>query len=484
MRKIFAMLWLFPPVLMAADMQPFEAANPLIADGSVYTADPAPFVADGKLYVLTGIDEAEPDINDFVMPAWALFETDNPGGTAWKKQVPLLKPEAVFSWAQPARAYAGQIFPAQDGMFYLFAPVKLKEKQYDDNFAIGVAVAPSPQGPWTDAIGKPLVDQGVAGAGDLQNIDPTIWQDDSGKITMIWGTFGELRGVELTPDMRSLKGNVRTLTGATGFFEAPWLLERNGTYYLFYAANNRKGGIEAGCSPTLYHACIAWATADSPLGEWHYQGVMLPPVSSTTSHPGIVQYHNDWWLFYHTADGKNGGTFRRSVARDKLTWDDSVSPATPMVTSTSISHNTHHKTGNKAYSARVTSSSTALPIRFWLDAVNNGKVRNHPLPPELWSTEGSDEGTSAWLQYRFKESQSVAKMRFNHISYNTAGTFSWTLEALINSHWDTVTSGKVSTDSNWVEARFGAVDASEWRLRLPVKDSADEYILIQEWELY
>ena len=54
-------------------------------------------------------------------------------------------------------------------------------------------------------------------------------------------------------------------------------------------------------------------------------GVMLRPVSSTTSHPGIVEYNGQWYITYHTADARNGGHFRRSVAIDVVEWDDRVS---------------------------------------------------------------------------------------------------------------------------------------------------------------
>jgi hypothetical protein len=56
-------------------------------------------------------------------------------------------------------------------------------------------------------------------------------------------------------------------------------------------------------------------------------GVVLPPVSSTTSHPGFAEFKGKWYITYHTADAKGGDHFRRSVAIDELHWDDSVSPA-------------------------------------------------------------------------------------------------------------------------------------------------------------
>lgn len=158
-----------------------------------------------------------------------------------------------------------------------------------------------------------------------QNIDPTVLVDDDGRVYLYWGTFGALYGVELQRDMVSFKGTPVRVETLAGYFEAPWLFKRNGSYYLAYAANN--AGRDSACTPTLYHACIAYASAPTALGPWTYRGIVLPPVSSTTSHPGIVAFNQQWYLVYHTADAQGGGHFRRSLAIDRLEWDDSTQPA-------------------------------------------------------------------------------------------------------------------------------------------------------------
>jgi hypothetical protein len=62
------------------------------------------------------------------------------------------------------------------------------------------------------------------------------------------------------------------------------------------------------------------------VGPWTYRGIFLDTVSSITSHAGAVQFKGQWYLTYHTADAVGGGTFRRSIAIDKLEWDDTVNP--------------------------------------------------------------------------------------------------------------------------------------------------------------
>src|ERR1051325_9320118 len=74
------------------------AGNPIMADGTYYSADPAPLVADGKLHILAGRDEAPADVNDFIMKEWQLLATDDVAGGEWTHYPSLLRPEQVFAW--------------------------------------------------------------------------------------------------------------------------------------------------------------------------------------------------------------------------------------------------------------------------------------------------------------------------------------------------------------------------------------------------
>jgi len=167
-------------------------SNPILADGRDYTADPAPLVANGQLYIITGRDTAGPGVNDFKMPEWQMLVTStDPMAGRWTHYPHLLRPEQVFKWAAPGRAYAAQIVQGPNGKFYLYAPVVYAAATTRDKFAIGVAVADSPLGPWTDAHPQgPVVSQSYPIANDIQNIDPTIFVDDDARVFLYWGTFG------------------------------------------------------------------------------------------------------------------------------------------------------------------------------------------------------------------------------------------------------------------------------------------------------
>jgi len=231
-----------------------------------------------------------------------------------------------FKWAN-ANAWAGQVV-AKGGKYYWYVPVN----QTGGGMAIGVAVGDSPRGPFKDAIGKALVDD----AFEMSNmgfqkpedtaftIDPTVFVDDDGQAYLHYGGFGRLVVTKLGSDMTSVSGTMKEST-PRGFFEAPFLIKRNGKYYEIYAA---------GQNP----ATIDYATSSSPLGPWTYGGRILdklPNVAgqdAATSHSGVAQFAGQWYIVYHLSNGpNNGGTYKREVAVDKLNFnsDGSIEKVVP-----------------------------------------------------------------------------------------------------------------------------------------------------------
>jgi hypothetical protein len=69
----------------------------------------------------------------------------------WTKKVVMSL--GTFKWAT-ANAWAGQMVKATNGKYYWYVPVQ----DSGGAMALGVAVATNPAGPWTDAIGRPLID--------------------------------------------------------------------------------------------------------------------------------------------------------------------------------------------------------------------------------------------------------------------------------------------------------------------------------------
>ncbi|KAI1145088.1 glycosyl hydrolase [Nemania diffusa] len=372
-----------------------STGNPILADGSYYSGDPAPIVVNNTVYILSGRDQAGATENSFGINQWQIFESanPNPSGGQWTLHANVAQPQTMFSWAKSGTAYAAQIVQGSNGKFYLYAPVTQSRTSSADPFAIGVAVSDNILGPYTDAHPSgPIISQSVPSPGNsIQNIDPTVLVDDDGRVYIYFGTFGQLLAYELNTDMVTIKSTSATrVTSLTGFFEAPWLMKRKGTYYMLYAGNN--AGPTSPCTPTSYHACIAYGTAASPLGPWTYRGVVLDIVSSTTSHPGVFTRDGGatYYLVYHTRDAAGGTHFRRSIALDALAFDDGAAPpAIKKVTQTHRAAGAAPPTRNIAPRARVEAAG-ATPIQYWVEAVHDGRVEASPLPPDYWSSYAAE----------------------------------------------------------------------------------------------
>lgn len=492
------MIQLIALALQLAPETVHSGGNPILADGRTYSTDPAPLVDGDTLWILAGRDEAPDGVNDFIMNEWQLLSTRNPASGVWRHHPAIARPERVFAWAEPGRAYAGQIVKARDGRFYMYAPVLQRDGDAKDRFAIGVAVADRPTGPWRDAHPSgPIISQTVPVANDIQNIDPTVLIDDAkggdGRVYIYWGTFGRLRAMELAPDMVTPKGPEQVVTGATGFFEAPWLLKRRGTYYLLYAANNT--GPDSPCTPTLYHACQAYASAPSPMGPWTYRGVVLRPVSSTTSHAGAVEFKGRWYLTYHTADAKGGGHFRRSVAIDPMVWDDSVSPpAIRPIRPTRAPTPPAAPTRNVALTAWPTASNAPGPKQYWIAALNDGKVRSAPLPPDMWGNWTKQNPASAWIEYRWPQPVTLNAARIRFFADHPAGSVegvappaAWHLEywaAEQAGGWRRIESTYPTGVDGFQEVHFPPVTTRCLRAVMDASGAEDRHagLAVEEWE--
>ena len=117
--SLAALAFILPSASLAQDAPEPEAivskGNPILADGLYYSTDPAPLVVGDTLYILAGRDEAPPDVNDFIMNEWQMLATQSPASGQWRHYPATMRPEAIFAWAEPGRAYAGQVVEGDDG---------------------------------------------------------------------------------------------------------------------------------------------------------------------------------------------------------------------------------------------------------------------------------------------------------------------------------------------------------------------------------
>jgi len=246
-----------------------NAENPIIQTN--FTADPAPLVHDGTVYLYTSHDED--DAYGFKMKDWRLYtSTDMVNWTDHGAVASL----ATFPWArQDNDAWAPQVVE-RDKKFYLYVPISAPGEPKN---VIAVAVADKPEGPFKDALGHPLV-------GPTNGyIDPTVFVDDGGQAYLYWGN-PNVWYVKLNKDMVSYSGDIVKVASKPGNYqEGPWFYKHNGKYYLAYASTCCSEG-------------IGYAMSDGPTGPWVHNGdIMDGNKASSGNHPGIIDYKGGSYVF-------------------------------------------------------------------------------------------------------------------------------------------------------------------------------------------
>ncbi|WP_437785544.1 glycoside hydrolase family 43 protein [Sorangium sp. So ce1097] len=274
--------------IVAAIPSPARADNPFVQ--TFYTADPAPMVHEGTLYVYTSHDEDVSVNNFYTMNDWRLYSTTDM--VNWRDHGSVASYRS-FSWGT-GDAWAPQGI-ARNGKYYLYVPLNNAT-----GARIGVGVSDNVAGPFMDPLGKELA---VASGGG--NIDPTVFIDDDGQAHMYWGN-GTLRHVKLNSDMISTSGSI-TNVPLSGFTEGPWVYKRGSLYYLVYAG---MAGTEK----------ISYATSNSPTGPWTIRGDIMGAGRTYTNHAGIVDYKGHSYFFYHNSALPGGGDFKRSVCVEEFTY--------------------------------------------------------------------------------------------------------------------------------------------------------------------
>jgi hypothetical protein len=287
-------------LLMGAALSSF-GQNPLITNQ--FSADPSARVFNGKVYVYPSHDIPYTPGHGraawFNMADYHVFSSANL--TDWTDHGVLISQQTV-PWAD-STAYSmwAPDCIERNGKYYLYFPTNAKAGTPNGRgFAVGVAIADHPEGPF-----KPQ-DQPIKG---IHGIDPNVIIDKDGQ-AYIYYAQGNLYGAKLKPNMLELDGDPVTLKDfpAKGLKEGPYVFERNGTFYMTYPhVENKTERLE-------------YATSKNPLGPFTYAGVLMDESASGcwTNHQSVIEYKNQWYLFYHDKDLSPNFDKNRSIHADSL----------------------------------------------------------------------------------------------------------------------------------------------------------------------
>lgn len=288
--------------LACAGLQPARAQNPFIT--SQFTADPSARVFNGRVYVYPSHDipcgPGRGRIGWFCMEDYHVFSSANltdwtdHGVIVTQNKVPWVQPDSYSMWAPDC--------VLRNGKYYFYFPSTPRDTTGGKGFRIGVAVADKPTGPF---VPQPTAIAGVHG------IDPNVFIDHDGQAYLYWSQ-GNIYGAKLKDNMLELAAAPKTLgeLPAEGLKEGPYLFERQGIYYLTYphVANKTER--------------LEYATSTSPLGPFTVRGVLMDesPTGCWTNHHSILQFQNQWYLFYHHNDLSPRFDKNRSVRLDSLSF--------------------------------------------------------------------------------------------------------------------------------------------------------------------
>ena len=310
-----------------------------------FSADPAPLVHDGRVYLYTSHDKDHNhgfDMTDYN----CLSSTDL---VNWRDEGIAFSMNDT-TWAKGLHAWAQQVVKLKNGTFVMYFPAM------GSGGGVGVASATAPAGPFVQATAGPL--EGTLGADD-----PTIFVSEDGEAVLCAnGAQGcDARdggcpdcGV-LNADMVSWKTPPQVLTSfhkpTWHYFEAPWMMRRKDTYYLSYMmeysdcpGNNGNRRSNPNCSWSHGGFDIGYSTATATSADplsltWTPRGTLMFSsdwdVQGGNNHQGLVEYpegSDEYYLFYHSA-WLSGNGLRRNVGVDRLYFNDSdeSSPMLPVL---------------------------------------------------------------------------------------------------------------------------------------------------------
>ncbi|WP_245543434.1 glycoside hydrolase family 43 protein [Hoylesella buccalis] len=182
---------------------------------------------------------------------------------------------------------------------------------------IGVAVADRPEGPYKDALGKPLINEIVNGA---QPIDQFVFKDDDGQYYMYYGGWGHCNMVKLAPDLLSLvpfpDGVTFKEVTPKNYVEGPFMLKKDGKYYFMWS--------EGGWTGPDY--CVAYAISDSPFGPFERVGKILEQddkIARGAGHHSVIKGNgkDEWYIVYHRRPLTETDGNHRETCIDRMYFD-------------------------------------------------------------------------------------------------------------------------------------------------------------------
>jgi arabinan endo-1,5-alpha-L-arabinosidase len=289
--------------------------EPILADPTVIKADDGWFYAYGTM--------------------------DNWGDGKGAHLIPVVRSKDLVHWTYVKDAFLSKPAWKEKGGIWAPEVVKVNGKYHmyyacstwgDPNPGVGLAIADSPAGPFTDN-GKLFLSSEV----NVPNsIDP-FYMEENGKKYVFWGSFSNeptqgTYGVELSADGKSIPDLSKKFKVAAGDFEAV-MIQKKGDFFYFLGSKGSccegaksQYNIRIGRSQTIFGPFFDKDGKD--LKERGTGSVLIQP-NAKYAGPGhnsrwITDDFGTDWLLYHAIDRNNPnvstGANRRVLMLDKIVW--------------------------------------------------------------------------------------------------------------------------------------------------------------------
>jgi beta-xylosidase len=228
----------------------------------------------------------------------------------WTRHSRIIDSSSV-TWVK--RALWAPAITQKDGRYFLFFGANDIQNN-NEKGGIGIAVANSPQGPFTDYLGKPLIDKIINGA---QPIDQFVFKDSNGQYYIIYGGWKHCNIAKLKNDFTGLipfeDGTIFKSITPEGYVEGPVMFNRKGKYYFMWS--------EGGWTGPDYR--VAYAIGDSPLGPFKRIATILkqdPTVATGAGHHSVINIPgtDEWYIIYHRRPLTETDGNHRVVCIDKM----------------------------------------------------------------------------------------------------------------------------------------------------------------------
>jgi beta-xylosidase len=208
----------------------------------------------------------------------------------WTKHERIIDTASV-KWARRAM-WAPAIIKKDNQYFLFFSANDVRPGQVG---GIGVGVADSPEGPFKDLLGKPLINEIENGA---QPIDQFVFKHTDNAYYMIYGGWGHCNIVKLKDDFTGLipfeDGKTFHEITPEGYVEGPIMFQKDSKTYFMWS--------EGGWTGPDYR--VAYAIGDSPFGPFERIGTVLQQDSTVArgaGHHSVIKHpkNDQWYIVYH-----------------------------------------------------------------------------------------------------------------------------------------------------------------------------------------